>query len=139
MGGVVDVIDSSVGQGVHGPAGGIKLYKPRPPKPIHPLRERFPELFPTEAEAVVVSFGSATCPPCQRQKGILKQYSTKYAILLVSVEDERWRELFDKWGPGNAVPVTVVVERGEVAKIFRGLTPWREIESYAKKAILNEK
>lgn len=139
MGGVVDGVDSSVGQGVYGPAGGIKLYKPRPPKPVHPLRESYPELFPAKAEAVVVTFSTDWCSPCKRQKAILKQYSSKYAILIVDAEEERWRALTRKWELGNAVPVTVVVERGEVAMVFRGLTPWREIEPYAKKAILNEK
>jgi glutaredoxin len=131
MGGLVDAVDSNGGQGPH-VAEGVKLYKPRP-KP-HPLRKLYPELFPETAEAVVVSFTTDWCSPCKRQKAILKG-QPGYAIVIVNAEtEERWRELSKQWKLGSAVPVTVVVENGEVTKKFVGLQPWRNIEPHAKKA-----
>lgn len=136
MGGVVDAVCSDGGQNPHEEAG-VKLYKPRP-KP-HPLKKDYPELFSEKAEAAVVSFGSATCAPCYRQGVELKRYAQGYHVLKVDISEDRWRALFKKWDLGPTVPVTVVVENGEVAKMFRGFTPWREIKPFAKKAVLHEK
>jgi thiol-disulfide isomerase/thioredoxin len=137
LGGVVDVIDSNGGQGN---VPEVDLYKKAEPKPVHPLKKEFPELFTTEA--VVVAFGADWCGWCKAQARDLKGPSFRYNILYVKVDKDgkptRWGKLADKLELGKSVPVTVVIEKGKVTKTFIGFTPWGEIKPHAQKAKKND-
>ena len=135
LGDVVEASNPNVGQGHHVEAD---LYK-KPKR--HPLQKVYPELFTTEA--IVVAFGADWCPWCKVQARTLKGPSQRYNILYVKVEDEdgnptRWATLSNELELGSAIPVTVVIEKGEVKKVFHGHTPWAEIEPHAKKAKKNK-
>lgn len=132
LGGMVGQSHSDGGQSGH--VAEADLYvKPQP----HPLRKDYPELF--QSEAVVLCFGSDWCGPCKRQAAALAGPAQRYHILKVRIEEERWRTLWEKLELGGGVPVTVVMERGEVVKTFKGFTPWREIMPHADKAAKPEK
>ena len=130
--GLGEVVDSVHRDGRPGSnVAEVDLYKRPTP---HPLRADYPELFKTEG--VVVSFGSDWCGPCKRQTAAFIGPSRSYNIVKVQIEEERWRLLWEKLNLGPSVPVTAVIEKGEVVKVFRGVTPWSEIKPYAAKAKL---
>lgn len=127
------------GQGGHVAEADLYIKNPKPPE--HPLQERFPELFATEA--IVVSFGADWCGWCKAQARELKGPSFRYNILYVKIEDKdgdtKWAELIKALKLGeDSVPVTAVICKGEVVKVFYGFTPWVEIKPHAGKAKKNE-
>lgn len=138
LGQVVDAVDPGVGPRVHAEAD---LYVKPQPKPDHPLKKDYPELFATEA--VVVTFGADWCAACRRQALELRGPSHRYNILKVAVEDKegkktKWSKLMDRLELGDTIPVTIVVSKGEALKTFYGFTPWGAIKPLAEKAKKND-
>lgn len=122
----------------------VDIYKKPTPKPEHPLKKEFPELFTTEA--IVVTFSADWCVACRRQAIELRGPSERFNILRVKIEEEnekgetvpsRWGRLMDRLELGESIPVTIVVAKGEVLKTFYNYTPWATIRPHAEKAKKN--
>ena len=118
---------------------GVELYvKPQP----HPLRAGYPELF--QGKAVILTFTAAWCPACRQQEAVLARSASGYQTVKAAIDEApengrdrsepKWQTLMNKWDLGTAIPVTVIVVKGEPIKVFTGLTPWEKIEPHAAPA-----
>ena len=65
----------------------------------------------------------------------LRSYKSR-AIL--DIDEEKNKTLMERWGLGEQVPVTVIVDHGKVVKRFDGYVGWDEIKPHADKAKKNE-
>ena len=46
----------------------------------------------------------------------------------------KWSKLMDQLELGDSIPVTIVVSKGEIQKVFHGFTLWADIKPHAEKA-----
>jgi glutaredoxin len=128
-----------------GPAEGVRLYiRPNPipiPEP-EPEREDLARTHPeiAEAEGAIVVFGAAWCQWCKAELSSMEdsEAGSTYRIVALDIDQEKHKALMNKWGLGDTVPVTVIVERGVIVKRFDGYVGWDKIKPHANKAKKNE-
>jgi thiol-disulfide isomerase/thioredoxin len=116
---------------------GVKLYK-RTTAEQRELAKTHPEI--AAADCSIVVFGASWCVWCRTEVQEMEKAKAgdAYRIAILDIDEEKNKTLMERWGLGDPVPVTVIVDRGKVVKRFDGYVGWDEIKPHADKAKKNE-
>lgn len=101
------------------------------------LKEKFPPLFETRGQ--IISFTAEWCGACFKQKWQLKALERDFTVLVYDIDTPEGKALYEHFG-GKAVPLTLVVEGGQVVKSWEGYASAVTIEQFAlpAKKVRNE-
>lgn len=93
---------------------------------------KYPEIF--ASNAVIVILGADWCQWCKEEAKELTGPSHEYNIFYANIDEERWSSFMDEKQLGSSVPVTLLIERGEIVHTWNGYVPWTDILPLAGKA-----
>lgn len=88
---------------------------------------------------VVVEFGAKWCMPCRMLEPVIRQlaasYSGQISVMTVNTDDET--SLTERFGI-NTVPTVLILQDGQIARRFVGLTTFERLASAVQETLDGE-